>query len=164
MIAITILIPFPTFLRHSCDIFLSTSFFRLRRFLSTFDIHSFDIRHSFFRLVTFFLPHSGPFDGVQLGRQFGVGDVPRTFAAVDGATFENVARPECPGNPFFCFLNLKDFCRCLTDFSPLYLLHWGFRAGPSDAGTHHHPMLQRQFRTGMASDRKGKILRLDDKY
>ena len=30
------------------------------------------------------------------------------------------------GNPSV-FLNLKDFCRCLTDFSQLYLLHWGFR-------------------------------------
>ena len=29
--------------------------------------------------------------------------------------------------PFFCFLTLKDFCRFLTDFSQLYLLHWGFR-------------------------------------
>ena len=29
--------------------------------------------------------------------------------------------------PFFCFLTLKDFCRFLTDFSQLYLLHWAFR-------------------------------------
>jgi len=27
---------------------------------------------------------------------------------------------------FSVFLNLKDFCRCLTYFSQLYLLHWGF--------------------------------------
>jgi len=34
-----------------------------------------------------------------------------------------------PGNCSFfsVFLNLKDFCRFLTDFSQLYLLHWGFR-------------------------------------
>ena len=28
---------------------------------------------------------------------------------------------------FLFFLILKDFCRCLTDFSQLYLLHWVFR-------------------------------------
>jgi len=27
---------------------------------------------------------------------------------------------------FSVFLNLKDFCRCLTYFSQLYLLHWAF--------------------------------------
>jgi len=28
-------------------------------------------------------------------------------------------------------LILKDFCRCLTDFSQLYLLHWAFRQASS---------------------------------
>jgi hypothetical protein len=27
---------------------------------------------------------------------------------------------------FLFFLNLKDFCRCLTDFSQLYLFYWAF--------------------------------------
>ena len=40
--------------------------------------------------------------------------------------------------PFFCFLILKDFCRFLTDFSQLYLLHWGFRNCSNDAGFTAH--------------------------
>ena len=35
------------------------------------------------------------------------------------------------------FLNLKDFCRCLTDFSQLYLLHWVFRAAPHCSVVRH---------------------------
>ena len=36
---------------------------------------------------------------------------------------------------FSVFLNLKDFCRCLTDFSQLYLLHWAFPKLQSRAKT-----------------------------
>ena len=43
---------------------------------------------------------------------------------------------------FSVFLNMKDFCRFLTDFPQLYLLHWGLHWGFRKIPTptrHHHP-------------------------